>query len=302
MSSYKTPKDVVILTMNAARINASLRVERLVALGFLAGAYIALGGLAGQIVIGGMTDQDEGTKRFANGAVFPLGLMLVLIAGGGLYTGNTAIMTPSFLSGRITIRDVLRNWGILYVSNFAGAASVAYFMAFETGLFDKSPYRDEAQRQAARMFENGFGEVLLRGIGGNWLVCLAVWLSYAANDIVGKVLALWFPTMAFVVIGFDHCIANMYFGTLGLMVDTPGMTFWKDFIWKNIIPATIGNTIGGAVMVGAFYWFTYIYQFPEEKLKERLGAMGIDEDDLPDIKNFSEVDGKQQTGVILDYK
>eukprot|EP00959_Pyramimonas_sp_CCMP1952_P066909 1397121-Pyramimonas_sp.AAC.1 len=108
MSTYKTPKDVVIMSMNAALIKASLRVERILALGFMAGAYISLGALGGQLVVGGMTSSDEGSKKLANGAIFPLGLILVLIAGGGLYTGNTAIMAPSVLSRQITLVDTLR--------------------------------------------------------------------------------------------------------------------------------------------------------------------------------------------------
>eukprot|EP00976_Prorocentrum_cordatum_P065876 1178086-Prorocentrum_minimum.AAC.3 len=224
MSTYKTPKDVVIMSMNAALIKASLRVERILALGFMAGAYISLGALGGQLVVGGMTSSDEGSKKLANGAIFPLGLILVLIAGGGLYTGNTAIMAPNLVAvvwsvscvanlacrgtvvparaeGLLYLRvhrhktpvaSVPRadqrtlNWSLLYISNFAGAATVAYFLAFETAFFEHDPYREDAKNTAKAMFEVGWGEVLLRGIAANWLVSLAIWLSYAANDIFGK--------------------------------------------------------------------------------------------------------------------
>mmetsp|Transcript_34440 Transcript_34440/g.75321 ORF Transcript_34440/g.75321 Transcript_34440/m.75321 type:complete len:380 (-) Transcript_34440:166-1305(-) len=295
--SYKTPKDIVVSCMNTALIKAGLRWERIVGLGFLAGAYIALGGVLATILTASM-DQQPGIEKLVAGAVFPVGLMCVLIAGGGLYTGNTAIMTPSWLSGRITLYDMLRNWSMLWFANFAGAFCVAYFLAYESGLFDEDPFRHTAIKIAKKKMELKWGQVFLRGIGCNWLVCLAVWLAYAADDIAGKVLGIWFPTMAFVAIGYDHCIANMYYLSLGLMLKMEGddKYFFKDAVWNNLIPATLGNTIGGGFFVGTLYWFAYIYEFGDEK-RERANQAA----DAPTLALYSEVDGALQTDKQLPF-
>jgi formate/nitrite transporter len=201
------------------------------------------------------TRREPGLQKFIFAAVFPVGLMLVVIAGAELFTGNAATCVPAALSGRITWRAVLRNWTLSYVGNFVGSLAVAYFLTFLTGLLLKDPWLSSIVGIAEGKVSQDFVVLLLKGIGCNWLVCLAVWLAVSADDIAGKILAIWFPIMTFVAIGFEHSVANMYFIPAGMMYGAS--VSWGQFLFNNLLPVTIGNVIGGTVFVGVVYWFLY---------------------------------------------
>jgi len=198
---------------------------------------------------------NPGLQKFIFAAVFPVGLMLVVIAGAELFTGNAATCIPAALSGRITWRAVLRNWALSYVGNFAGSLAVAYFLTFLTGLLLKDPWLSSIVGIAEGKVSQDFVVLLLKGIGCNWLVCLAVWLAVSADDVAGKILAIWFPIMAFVAIGFEHSVANMYFIPAGMIYGAS--VSWGQFLFNNLLPVTIGNVIGGTVFVGVVYWYLY---------------------------------------------
>ena len=254
----KTPRDIVKAVDGIGCAKAGLDTGRLLVLGFLAGAYIALGGLLAVIVGGGAAGvgaANPGLQRFIFAAVFPVGLMLVVIAGAELFTGNAATCIPAALSGRITWKSVLRNWCLSYLGNFAGSLAVAYFLVFLTGLLLKDPWLSNIVGIAEGKVSQDFWVLLLKGIGCNWLVCLAVWLAVSAEDVAGKILGIWFPIMAFVAIGFEHSVANMFFIPAGMWYGAS--VTWGQFLLGNLLPVTIGNIIGGAFFVGVVYSYLY---------------------------------------------
>jgi len=210
-----------------------------------------------------------GFARFLAGAVFSLGLMLVIIAGAELFTGNN-LMISSAISGQIGFGTMLGRWGVVYAANFAGSVLVALLWVF-SGLWKlgEGALGAAALRAAYTKVNLSFLEALLRGIGCNWLVCLAVWMALASRQIIGKIFAIFFPIMGFVALGFEHSVANMYFIPAGLFLRdlfglaapagfAPASLNWVGFLWKNLLPVTIGNIIGGAAFVGMSYWSAYM--------------------------------------------
>ncbi|MFA5904819.1 MAG: formate/nitrite family transporter [Desulfobacula sp.] len=239
-------------------------------LGVLAGAYIGFGGLLSTSITFDMVSKAGiGFTKFMSGAAFSLGLMLVVIAGAELFTGNN-LMISSVLTREITIGNMLKRWGVVYLANFIGSLIIALLFYF-SGLWktDNGSLGAAAIHIALKKIQLGFFEALFRGIGCNWLVCLAVWMALAARQTVGKIFAIFFPIMGFVAIGFEHCIANMYFVPTGIFLKTwtdiaaigdmsVNSLTWINFLWKNLLPVTIGNVIGGGVFVGMSYWGAYL--------------------------------------------
>jgi len=239
-------------------------------LGILAGAYIGFGGLLSTTVTFDLVEKmGSGFTKFMGGAVFSVGLMLVVIAGAELFTGNN-LMVTSTLAKEITFQTMLKRWGLVYVANFIGSLILA-LLFYLSGLWKTqgNALGIKALSIAYSKVTLDFWEALFRGIGCNWLVCLAVWMALAARQTIGKIFAIFFPIMAFVAIGFEHCVANMYFIPTGIFLNKwAGLTLpqgvdmsilgWGNFIIKNLIPVTIGNIIGGGVFVGMSYWSAYL--------------------------------------------
>ena len=201
-----------------------------------------------------------GLEKFVFGAVFPVGLIIVVLAGSELFTGNVMFMTLGVLDGNATVGGLAKNWVISWIFNFVGALFVAYVLAFMGGIVPADPTNAIAAKAIAvseGKVKLDFLTAMIRGIGCNWLVCLAVWLANASDDIIGKIVGIWFPIMAFVCIGFEHSVANMFFIPLGMFLGAEGVN-WSTIIINNLIPVTIGNIIGGAVFVACIYWFTYL--------------------------------------------
>jgi formate/nitrite transporter len=193
--------------------------------------------------------------KFIFGGVFPVGLMLVVIAGAELFTGNTACTIPAVMSGKATWGGLLRNWVLAYIGNFAGSLFVAFFLAYLTGLTAKDPWLGATQAIAEGKVNLTFVQLFFRGLGCNWLVCLAVWLAVASDNVVGKIWGIWWPIMAFVALGFEHSIANMFFIPLG-MLNGASVSIGQLLI-GNLLPVTLGNIVGGAGFVGFIYWWLY---------------------------------------------
>jgi formate/nitrite transporter len=243
----------------------------LLVLGILAGAYIGFGGLLSTIVSHDAAKfVGVGLSKFFGGAVFSVGLMLVIIAGAELFTGNNLIMA-SVLGGHTNMSKLLRNWGIVFIANFIGSIILAGIM-YGSGLWKTNSLSVglTALNIANAKVNLSFWEAIFRAIGCNWLVCLAVWMALSARDVTGKIFAIFFPIMAFVAIGFEHSVANMYFIPLGIFlkgtevaakaleagVNLTNLT-WGGFVWTNLIPVTIGNIIGGSGFVASLYWSVY---------------------------------------------
>jgi formate/nitrite transporter len=239
-------------------------------LGILAGAYIGFGGLLSTAVtfdMGGIF--GTGFTKLIGGAVFSVGLMLVVIAGAELFTGNN-LMVSSALAREITFGTMAKRWILVYLANFVGSIVLALLFV-GSGLYKTGGggLGAAAVRIAYAKVSLGFVEALVRAIGCNWLVCLAVWMALAARQTIGKIFAIFFPIMAFVAIGFEHCVANMYFVPTGIFLRNwigiptpegidPGILTWGSFLFRNLLPVTIGNLIGGGVFVGMSYWGAYL--------------------------------------------
>ena len=247
---------------------------RLLALAVLAGAFIALGGMFATTVLAGADGVVPfGISRLLSGLVFCLGLVLVVVGGAELFTGNT-LMVMALAAGKVRLREMLRAWAIVYVGNFIGAVGTAG-LVFLSGqyLSGKGSVAAVALTLALNKTTLPFDHALFLGILCNVLVCLAVWLAFGARSTTDKVLAVIFPVSAFVVAGFEHSVANMYLIPLGLFIKAwgpaalwtqingsaaayPALTWPAFFI--SLIPVTIGNIIGGGGLVGAVYWFIYL--------------------------------------------
>ncbi|MBF0117204.1 MAG: formate/nitrite transporter family protein [Desulfobacterales bacterium] len=247
-------------------------------LGVLAGAYIGFGGLLATSVTFDLPDKmGIGFTKIISGATFSLGLMLVVIAGAELFTGNN-LMISSVMTKEITVRKMIGRWTLVFIANFIGSIILALLFYF-SGLWKtaNSALGIAAINVAAKKVALPFGEALIRGIGCNWLVCLAVWMALAARQTIGKIFAIFFPIMGFVAIGFEHCIANMYFipsaifliewGNISNIPSIPVPLTWINFLWNNLIPVTIGNIIGGVVFVGMSYWSAYLRPNPNSLKK-----------------------------------
>jgi formate transporter len=267
----KTPRTIaetVASTVGVGKVNSPWLTVTV--LGVLAGAYIGFGGLLSTSITFDMSAiMGIGFTKFMAGSAFSLGLMLVVIAGAELFTGNN-LMISSVLTREISLNNMIKRWAVVYLANFIGSLIIALLFYF-SGLWktDNGSLGITAVNLAVKKVELGFNEALFRGIGCNWLVCLAVWMALAARQTVGKIFAIFFPIMGFVAIGFEHCVANMYFIPTGLFlknwaasqaignISMDSLT-WINFLWKNLLPVTIGNVIGGGVFVGMSYWGAYL--------------------------------------------
>jgi formate transporter len=240
-------------------------------LGVLAGAFIALGAAFATTVGSGGADLPYGVVRLLVGLAFTLGLILVVVAGAELFTGNNLIVM-AWASRRISSRRLLANWGLVYVGNFVGALATAILVFLSKQYtFGGGEVGVTALSVASAKTSLGFGQAIVLGMLCNALVCLAVWLTYGAHTTADKILAIIPPIAAFVALGFEHSVANMYFIPVALLIktndswmdttagvpDVSGLT-WNSFLLDNLLPVTIGNVIGGAIMVGAVYWFVYL--------------------------------------------
>jgi formate/nitrite transporter len=265
----KSPADVAESVAQKVGVGkATASWFNLLILGILAGVYIGFGSVLATVVSHDASQYiGLGLTKFITGAVFSVGLMLVVIAGAELFTGNNLIMA-SVLGGHTKPSKLLRNWGIVFLANFLGSLLLVAIM-YGSGLWKGGDMQIGAKALAIANAKVNlpFWEAFFRGIGCNWLVCLAVWMMLSARDVSGKIWAAFFPIMAFVATGFEHCVANMYFIPMGIflkgtdVVTKAGLNLanltWGGFIFRNIIPVTIGNIIGGSVFVALLYWSVY---------------------------------------------
>jgi formate transporter len=263
--AFKDPKAVTETGTEKGVEKAGLSWDRALVAGFLAGAYIAFGALLAITVSSGLNpDIWGGLSTFFTGAVFSLGLILVVLAGSELLTGNMALVPLAAFRGRATLAGLVHNFWWVLLGNLVGSLFVAYFLADQTGVVTGDPA--VLERLAGIAEKKGIEEtewqIFTRALGCNWLVCLAVWMAFAAEDVAGKVLAIFFPIMAFVALGFDHVVANMFFIPAAIFAGVDGITWWTAI--HNWIFAFLGNLVGAAVFVAGAYWFLYGRQGPAE--------------------------------------
>ncbi|WP_462269495.1 formate/nitrite transporter family protein [Desulfobacter sp.] len=275
MKNFLVPEELAPTLVSWGTNKAHKSILQLLLLGFLAGAYI---GFAAHLatVVGTGTFSWIGLKKFFIGAVFSVGLMLVVIPGSELWTGNT-MMTMALLDRKITLIQMVRNWFWVYLGNLLGAVFLAWMIVSQTGLMDGIFGATALQIAMAKVTTEVAGSshnlaYFFRAVGCNWLVCLAVLLAISAQEISGKILGIFFPIMAFVAAGFEHAIANMYFIPAGIFskqlqlavtasgIDAALLTKlnWAGMWHHNLIAVTLGNFIGGGFFVGVIYWLVYL--------------------------------------------
>ena len=301
---------------------ADLRMDTMLALAILAGAFIGSGAIFATVVTTGLgsSGMGFGLVKLLGGLVFCLGLIAVVVAGAELFTGNNLIIM-AYASRRITLPALLRNWGIVYVGNFIGSIATAFVMLVSK----QYTFSNGALGANALAIANGkcsleFFQAVALGVMCNAFVCLAVWLCASARSTTDKILAIIFPITAFVAAGFEHSVANMYFIPMGLLIKSfAGAGFWESigktaadfgnltwmaFFVKNLLPVTIGNIIGGSLFVGLVYWFIYLRpQKVVEVVEEKAVTVLVVEDD-PDfvmvIRNVLEKGGRYRVSAAAN--
>ena len=264
--SALTTGEILEKVSDSGIAKAEGKTLRLLIWALLAGAYIAFGAQASQMVsFNLLADPDSlGVGRLVSAAVFPVGLMMVVLCGAELFTGN-CLMIIGVLDRKIRISGMLRNWVLVYLGNFLGALLVVSLMK-STGLWETGSGLLGASviKTAQAKVQLSFGQAFVRGILCNWLVCLAVWMSTGARESVSKIFAIWFCIGLFVISGFEHSIANMYFISAGIAAaadsglaqlagcDVSVLTV-GNFLVKNLLPVTLGNLLGGCAVAALFY-------------------------------------------------
>jgi len=278
---FHPPVAIVAKAGDAGKYKVGLPAWNMILRGFMSGAYIAMGGALATICTTGIQATDvalrygtasAGFSQLILGAVFPVGLIITVLTGAELFTGDAMLAPMAAFIHKISWAQVLTLWVLVYIGNFIGSVVWAYIMA-------NGPYVsfDAAGAATATAFGAraiaimgaktgyvgmmGFYSAFLKGIGCNWLVNLAILLGICADDLIGKFFGIWFPIMAFVSSGLEHSIANMYFIPAGLLTaavtNTPTKVTWVNMWMSNIIPVTLGNIVGGLFFVGVIYWVAF---------------------------------------------
>lgn len=295
--NFQSPAEVAASVCNAGKAKCEMAFGKLFMLGILAGVYIGFGAnLATKI---GSMDPAPGTAvgQFLFGAVFSVGLIMVVIAGAELFTGNNMACMVSAMNGQASWGGLIYNWTIVFISNFVGSVLLVYIIYLggywgtqdANGALVMTAMGSKALAIAKGKLTLTWSQAFFRAICCNWLVCLSVWMAFASKDIVGKIFAIFFPIMAFVSSGFEHSVANMFFIPMGITVamgapdaaaaalkislaDVQQLFTYSTFIMKNLIPVTLGNIVGGGMFVGMMYWFVYLRKPAAAKKDKSISA------------------------------
>lgn len=258
---FLTPLETAHLIAANGRRILNQGVGRTFVLSLLAGFYIAFGAqLATVATQDSAVTLGVGVTRLLGGSVFSVGLMLVVVCGAELFTGNS-LLAVAALHGEISWKKMFENWFIVLLGNFIGAMFIAWLM-YESRLWEQGRVAENAVKIATLKCQLSFSAAFVRGILCNWLVCLAVFMATSARDITGKLLACFVPIATFVASGFEHSIANIYYIPAALFIGGSTLTAenplsWYNFLVVNLIPVTIGNIVGGVVFVAGAYWYVH---------------------------------------------
>ncbi len=249
------PARIAQLVEQVGVAKVRLRFDQMLMLAILAGAFIALGAMFFSVVVTG-SEMGFGPTRFLGGMAFSVGLILVVVGGAELFTGN-ALIVLAWADGRVSLGELLRNWCIVYVGNFIGACGLALLVHWSGihALAGGGVGETVASIALAKADLPPF-DAFIRGVLCNVLVCLAVWLCFAARTVPGKVFAIIFPISAFVAAGLEHSVANMYFLPLAMLDGVDSISLVD--ILRNLVPVTLGNILGGSVLVAFVYWVVYL--------------------------------------------
>lgn len=260
-SPLEIAKNFVEIGIHKVKLSAF----KMLILGIFAGMFIGFAGIAATTA--SATIANPSVAKLVGACVFPAGMAMVLIAGSELFTGNNLIMI-AVLEKKVSVFAMLKNWFFVFAGNFIGAAGVAVLVVYSglPKLFD-GILAEKMVSSAMSRVEQSFPEAFIRGILCNILVCIAVWAAFAAKKVSGKLLMSFWPVMVFVLCGFEHCIADIYFGVAGVLaagvyhMEAAGLNF-MGFVTACLIPVTLGNIVGGAGIVGCGYWAAYLHHTP----------------------------------------
>ncbi|CAJ1950013.1 unnamed protein product [Cylindrotheca closterium] len=252
-SPTKSGKDTLEAVYKTGEYKAALPLNILVVQSFMAGIYIAMAGHLYLAVGGGAL----------GAAMFPTGLIAVILTSAELFTGDSLVFVASVLGKRVAFSKLLRNWTVSWIMNFAGCLFWAYLLAYASDSLESLDKIDFAIAVALKKTKPSWGCILLKGIAANFMVCVGVWQAACAEEVAGKILCLWFPITAFVLMGFDHCIANQFLIPLGMMLGADISI--KKLLLEALLPATLGNIVGGGLLVGGIYWYVF-----DSKMKNKL--------------------------------
>ena len=272
------PAEMAVRAEGIGVRKAAMPFWTVLTLSILAGAFIALGAIFSTTVAGGLSGAVPfGIARLLIGLAFCLGLILVVVGGAELFTGNNLIVM-AWAGGKVSTLALARNWSIVYLGNLIGSLGTALMMFFtQQYTFGGGAVGLAAMSIANSKVQLGWVQAVFLGIMCNVLVCLAVWMTYSARSTIDKIFAIVFPISAFVAASFEHSVANMYFIPMGLLIKefdpafaastglTLDMLTWPNFLVNNLLPVTIGNIIGGAVLVAIIYWFIFLRHTTKEK-------------------------------------
>ena len=273
-SPLEIAKNFIEIGMHKVRLSA----YKMLILGIFAGIFIGFAGIAATTA--GATIENPSVSRLVSACVFPAGMAMVLVAGSELFTGNNLIII-ALLSKKVTVFQMLKNWFFVFVGNFIGAAFVAVMVVYGRvpDLFGGF-LAEKIVAAAMSRVQQSFPEAFIKGIMCNILVCIAVWAAFAAKKVSGKLLMSFWPVMLFVLCGFEHSIADIYFGVAGILtaheygIAAEGLNFGS-FLLHNLLPVTLGNIVGGASIVGCGYYAMYLqhtpgFEQPIEKEQEEI--------------------------------
>lgn len=245
-----SPEEIMATSIDMGAKKVAKPLLTKIILGFIGGAMISLGYLAYIRVIASIAHEWGSFDSFIGACVFPIGLIVILLGGGELITGNMMAVAIAWFDNRIKGKDLISNWVVITLANFAGALFVAYVFGHLGGLTTDGVYAIETATIAQSKISSSAMQAFISGVGCNWFVGLSLWLCYGAKDGAGKILAIWFPVMTFVAIGFQHSVANMFVIPAAIF---EGKATWLEFI-QNVVPVYAGNIVGGAIMVAGLYY------------------------------------------------
>jgi len=285
--NFLTPAETAQSFLKSSDYKIKMPIPKTLVSGFLAGAYIAFAAQLMTTVTHDMAGHfGFGFSAFIGGSVFGIALVLVLVAGSDLFTGSN-LHSVGWLNGNFSTKQVLNNWSLVYIGNFIGSLFLVW-MIYTSDVWGGHGSQIGAQAVAIAYKKTHltFWEAFTRGMGCNWFVCLAVFIVAAGQDTAGKILGAWFPVMAFIASGFEHCVANMYIIPAGLVAaqdpaiaeavmsshpawDLNSLNMYS-FLVGNLIPVTLGNIVSGSIMVGGVYWYLYVKDsaFDPKNIKE----------------------------------
>ena len=242
----KTQNEILENVYNIGRIKATLPAGRAAVLSMMAGAFISLGGMLSLMSSAGFASNPS-LMKLCSGYTFPIGLLLTVFFGAELFTGNCALLIPSYRRREVTTAMVMRSWGMSWTGNFIGSLLFVVVFVAGCGVLDSDPFRSVLVNMAETKSTLPLLTAFCRGILANWLVCLAIWLALSVNGLTGKVLACYIPVAAFVIMGGEHSVANMFFVPAGMVLGANVDII--DFLVRLIV-VTAGNIVGGALLLG----------------------------------------------------